>query len=301
MAACNFSDEPRADLARSTLFGQGSLTGELDAEGNLLGEVAGVYGQPPMKFGVGGRAQILPTPNWPPVIELSGVGGPPGIGESSSSEASAQLPALTARHFTGTLLRTGAGWGSLSNQTEYNFVRGEDNKNEGQENFVDGSDDEILSNNCVDEPNRIGNESDTIPDIDWGIESDGEGENAGSIDEEIGLKWEYRDETWRDPNFVYSPMPSPFNGPRMGPSRHFRTLPSYFTLFSLFWTPTILNAIVNESNRYANSLDELGHMRGGPRWTNLTVTDLQAYMACAIYMGLKGQPNYYTYWSRNPL
>lgn len=41
---------------------------------------------------------------------------------------------------------------------------------------------------------RNGNESNTIPDIDWGIESDGEGATVGSIHEKRGLKWQYRDD-----------------------------------------------------------------------------------------------------------
>lgn len=42
-------------------------------------------------------------------------------------------------------------------------------------------------------------------------------------------------------------------------------------------------------------------MRGGARWSDLTVIELQAYMVCALYMGSKGQLNYYTYWMRDSL
>ena len=55
-------------------------------------------------------------------------------------------------------------------------------------------------------------------------------------------------------------------------------------------------AIVDETNRYATiPLDDYENTKGGPHRKNLTIYGLKAFMALALYMGLKVQPNYKTY------
>jgi hypothetical protein len=73
-------------------------------------------------------------------------------------------------------------------------------------------------------------------------------------------------------------------------------------MFELFWTLAIMNAIVEETNRYATApMDTNGNTLGGTQWEDLTVAGLKAFMALALYMGLKKQPNYKTYWMRDTL
>ena len=63
-----------------------------------------------------------------------------------------------------------------------------------------------------------------------------------------------------------------------------------------------MSTIVEETNRYANApLDEQGNTKKGPHWKNLTIYGLKAFMALALYMGLKVQPNLKTYWMRDSL
>ena len=70
-------------------------------------------------------------------------------------------------------------------------------------------------------------------------------------------------------------------------------------LFELFWTPTIMSAIVLEANLYATTRDALGKTIGGENWEEFAVLGLRAFMAMAIYMGMKKQPNYRTYWMQD--
>jgi hypothetical protein len=71
----------------------------------------------------------------------------------------------------------------------------------------------------------------------------------------------------------------------------------YLTFFEFFWTPTIINSIVRESNRYATTpIPSLEIHVGRPQWKELTVAGLKAFLAFALYMNLKRQPNYKTYW-----
>jgi hypothetical protein len=45
-------------------------------------------------------------------------------------------------------------------------------------------------------------------------------------------------------------------------------------------------------------LDGRGNTRGGRKWENLTFAGLKAFMAIHMYMGMKKQPNYKSYWER---
>jgi hypothetical protein len=103
-------------------------------------------------------------------------------------------------------------------------------------------------------------------------------------------------------SYMNEPMPQEFSGNQRRPSTFYRTLPTFIHLFEFFWTPTIMNAIVEETNRYAGEpIPGLRNTHGGPEWEELTVAGLKAFMALALYMGLKKQPNYKIYWMRNIL
>ena len=132
-----------------------------------------------------------------------------------------------------------------------------------------------------------GNASETWLSTDSEDDNDGNNENLGSIHEQIGLKWEFRNEIWENTIFAYNPHPNPFSSPRRGPTRNYRSLPSFQYMFSIFWTMEMLQRIVDETNRYANCpIDENGNIRGGPSWTNVTILELQAFLAFALYMRL---------------
>jgi hypothetical protein len=59
-----------------------------------------------------------------------------------------------------------------------------------------------------------------------------------------------------------------------------------------------LKKIVVETNRYATVVDGDGKTKGGPKWYNLTVPELKAFIALSFYMGLKKQLNSKTYWMK---
>jgi hypothetical protein len=80
--------------------------------------------------------------------------------------------------------------------------------------------------------------------------------NYGSQEEEDGnmvvedfngVRHLYRDETWSQKHFTYSPKPMDFIG-RRGTTQYFHHVPSPLHLFQLFWTDDMLNKIVVETN-----------------------------------------------------
>ena len=75
----------------------------------------------------------------------------------------------------------------------------------------------------------------------------------------------------------------------------YNILSTFLTLFELFWSPAILNNIVNKTNRYATTPNPLDRTRKGRDWEQLTVGGLKAFMAVALFMGMKKQPNHKTY------
>ena len=80
----------------------------------------------------------------------------------------------------------------------------------------------------------------------------------------------------------------------------FQSIPSFKFLFELFWTAAILNDIVEETNAYARGGGTAaGSTMGGPNWEEFTVPGLKAFMAMAVLMGMKKQPNYKTYWMKD--
>ena len=83
-----------------------------------------------------------------------------------------------------------------------------------------------------------------------------------------------------------------------GPTFLYNAIPTFMTLFELFRILAIMDDIVSKTNRYATQRS-LGRTRGGPNWEELTVGGLEAFMAIALYMGMKKQPNYKTYWMKD--
>ena len=57
-----------------------------------------------------------------------------------------------------------------------------------------------------------------------------------------------------------------------------------------------MSAIVVKTNLYTTTKDALGKTKGGENWKEFTISGLKSFMALAIYMGMKKQPNYKTYW-----
>jgi hypothetical protein len=56
---------------------------------------------------------------------------------------------------------------------------------------------------------------------------------------------------------------------------------------------------VEETNRYATMvLDAFGNTRGGRTWKNFIMASLKAFLAIHMYMGMKRQPNYKSYWEK---
>ena len=63
-----------------------------------------------------------------------------------------------------------------------------------------------------------------------------------------------------------------------------------------------MHQVVEETNRYAEApFDDLGNIHREPHWKNFTIVWLKAFIACAMYMELKKQPNYKTYWQWSSL
>ena len=121
----------------------------------------------------------------------------------------------------------------------------------------------------------------------------------GSMDDRTHMKWEFKDKTWKNSNFVYDLLPQIFSKNTRGPTFDFHTFPTFIVLFELFCTPAIMSAIVVESNLYITSRDALGKTKGGAHWKEFTVPSLQAFMVMAIYVGMKKQPYYRTYRMKN--
>ena len=57
--------------------------------------------------------------------------------------------------------------------------------------------------------------------------------------------------------------------------------------------------MVREMNRYAtNPMEDGGRTMGGPQWKPLTISELKAFFAIHLYVGIKRQPNLKSNWQR---
>jgi hypothetical protein len=126
--------------------------------------------------------------------------------------------------------------------------------------------------------------------------SESEEENANTWDPIMnGMRHEFQDNTWSQEFFTYDPKLKEFFGSH-GPCSFFAGIPTLLQLFDLFWPYALLLKIVQETNRYATRLlDALGNCMGGPKWVNLTIAGLKAFLAIHMYMGMKRQPNNKSY------
>ena len=103
-----------------------------------------------------------------------------------------------------------------------------------------------------------------------------------------GLKHAYRDETWTQHSFTYASKPKAFVGRR-----------GTMQFFELFWPFNIMQKIIIETNHYATErTNATGNTRGGAKWENLTMAGLKAFLAIQMYMEMKKQPNYKSYWEK---
>jgi hypothetical protein len=126
---------------------------------------------------------------------------------------------------------------------------------------------------------------------------DGDDANIMNVGNEA-LKHAYKDETWSQRSFTYDPKPQEFLD-RRGTKKFFVHMPTILQLFELFWPFNLLCKIIIETNHYATEpLDAHGSTRGGPKWETLTVPRLKAFLAIHMYMGMKRQPNYKSYWEK---
>jgi hypothetical protein len=91
----------------------------------------------------------------------------------------------------------------------------------------------------------------------------------------------------------------PFVEESSGLTGEYTEIPSYIHLFEQFWTFHMLRDICLETNRYASSLDEKGRPRGRVGWYPITVRELKAFLATALYMGMKKLPNVKAYWTKS--
>jgi hypothetical protein len=59
---------------------------------------------------------------------------------------------------------------------------------------------------------------------------------------------------------------------------------------------------VEETNRCTTAVvDAFGNTGEGRKWENLIVLGLKAFLAIHMYMGMKRQPNYKSYWKKEGL
>jgi hypothetical protein len=133
----------------------------------------------------------------------------------------------------------------------------------------------------------------SIAEYETDLEDDADNENVNCD----GIKHMFRDETWSQNNFTYDPPRMAFSG-RQGTTRTFHRMPTMLALWELFWPYNILRKIVEETNRYARHVKSDGSTEGGPKWKDITVACLKAFIVVHIYMGMKREPNIKAYWHR---
>ena len=113
------------------------------------------------------------------------------------------------------------------------------------------------------------------------------------------IKNRYHDSTWGNLNSTYAPKRIVFQEVA-GPSRRWGRMPSFATIFEMFWPLTMLRGIVNETNQYARAPDRNGKLPGRMNWKLLTVQEFKVFLAITLYMGMKRQPNVRSYWYSFP-
>lgn len=122
-------------------------------------------------------------------------------------------------------------------------------------------------------------------------------EQDRDVDDPTSIQYIFRETTWSQSHYTYSPAPREFVE-HSGAHDNFRRMPSFLQLFSLLCLYTVLRKIVVETNRYAGTPNADGICPGGPSWYQFTVAELKAYLAVQMFMGLKTQSNLKIYWAR---
>ena len=56
-------------------------------------------------------------------------------------------------------------------------------------------------------------------------------------------------------------------------------MPSFQTLFEMFWTTTMLLDIVAKTNRYARAVDGVRKLLGGENWKYLTLAEFKVFFS----------------------
>jgi hypothetical protein len=109
----------------------------------------------------------------------------------------------------------------------------------------------------------------SIPDYETSVKDDEDNENSDCN----GIKHMFRDETWSQTNFTYDPPCMPFLGRQD-------------------------NAKFFQNAKYVRHVKSDGTIEGGPKWTDIIMACLKAFIVVHIYMGMKRQPNIKAYWQR---
>ena len=73
---------------------------------------------------------------------------------------------------------------------------------------------------------------------------------------------------------------------------------SAIEMFFLFFTSSLMNYIINQTNQFA--LESMGGEKFA-KWTEVTVEELQAYTGFMTLMGLVKLPSIYDYWQRDEI
>lgn len=89
------------------------------------------------------------------------------------------------------------------------------------------------------------------------------------------------------------------NGPRYPPSTNADPL----TYFDLFFTEALFKTMVTETNRYAQqflaSSVSIKPKSRARLWKPVSVTEMKAFVAVLLEMGITRRPNMYSYWTKN--
>jgi hypothetical protein len=108
--------------------------------------------------------------------------------------------------------------------------------------------------------------------------SDGDSDDGlGDEMDPNSVQHRYRDSTWGNFTHTYDPPRNDFIG-YGGPKRRWRRFPSFMTLFQMFWSMAMLVDIVEETDRYATTVDGEGRTSGGPNWKDFSVPELKVFL-----------------------
>jgi len=93
------------------------------------------------------------------------------------------------------------------------------------------------------------------------------------------------------------PIFHPFTG-QSAAGLHVPTPDNPSESFQLFFTPDLIERIVEQSNLYA---EEVMDEEKFEKWNLITTKDLQAYFGFCILMGINSLPSIEDYWEKNPV